>query len=86
MIGSAIAALGTVSVGGVGALGLLAAPTGVLGSAALGTLWGVGRWGWRRVWKKGSGGAKGVKVKGGEERGGSGRRDEARDDLVKVPW
>jgi len=83
VIGSAIAALGTVSVGGVGALGLLAAPTGIVGSAALGTVWGVGRWGWRRVWNRGRKGKQSGGVNGVEEEG---QRVAARDDLVEVPW
>jgi len=82
VIGSAIAALGTISIGGVGALGLLAAPTGIVGSAALGTVWGVGRWGWKRVWNRGQKGKKSAGVTTMEE----GPKTGARNDLVEVPW
>jgi len=85
IIGSAIAALGTISIGGVGALGVLAAPTGIVGSAALGTVWGVGRWAWKRVWNRGQKGRKSVGVNTMEEEGKTARTG-ARNDLVEVPW
>lgn len=50
VIGSAVAALGSVAVAGsaVTGVGFLLAPPGILASVGLGTVWGLGRWSWRR--------------------------------------
>jgi len=53
LVGSAVAALGSVvAAGGVASgVGLFLAPTGIVGTVVAGTVWGLGRWGWRRVWR-----------------------------------
>lgn len=52
-------------------VGFLLAPTGILGGATVGLLWGVGKFGWRRFAKKARDGT------------GDARRDE-RDDAGGV--
>jgi len=79
----AIGALGATAIGTfVGPLGWLVAPTGIGASIVAGTVWGVGRWGVRRVerrWKHG----REVELKSGGE-GEEVYRKEP--DLQAVPW
>jgi hypothetical protein len=55
------------------------APTGIVGSIVAGTVWGVGRWGWRRNWRK-----KRVQQNGNVE--GRVRELDAGREVVEAPW
>ncbi|MCJ1230587.1 hypothetical protein MMC12_007261 [Toensbergia leucococca] len=49
-IGSLVTAVGATALGSVvSGAAVVVAPTGILASAGVGLLWGVGRWGFRRV-------------------------------------
>lgn len=85
LVGSVVAALGSVAVAGsvASGAGLFLAPTGIMGTVVAGTVWGVGRWGWRRLWRK-------KRVEEGKLGGRDGKivmqeRDVDRD-LAAVPW
>jgi hypothetical protein len=80
-IGSIVAAVGSVAVAGSVASGaaVFLAPTGIVGSIVAGTVWGVGRWGWRRYWRK-----KRVQQNGNVE--GRVRELNAGREVVEAPW
>ena len=50
LVGSIVAAVGATAFGGVvSGVGWVLAPTGILGTVAVGTAWAVGRWGFRKM-------------------------------------
>lgn len=84
LVGSVVAALGSVAVAGsvASGAGLFLAPTGIVGTVVAGTVWGVGKWGWRRLWRK-------RRVEEGKVGGTRGSVVMERDvdrDLAAVPW
>lgn len=93
-IGSLVAAVGSVAIAGSVASGaaVFLAPTGILGTVGAGTLWGLGRWGWRRVWRarnrrtEEEGRRKGGVVAGGEDGGGGGGGAFGAKEEVVAPW
>ncbi|KAF2209664.1 hypothetical protein CERZMDRAFT_100075 [Cercospora zeae-maydis SCOH1-5] len=73
-VGALTAALATTAVGSViSGVGFVVAPTGIVGGAVMGVVWGVGKLGWSRVWR----GAKNKKERSDGE--GDARRDERED-------
>lgn len=50
LVGSIVAAVGATAFGGViSGVGWVLAPTGILGTVAVGTAWALGRWGFRKM-------------------------------------
>lgn len=54
IVGSVVAALGSFAAAGslASGVGILLAPPGILASIAIGTVWGLGKWAWRRHLRK----------------------------------